>query len=351
MEKGLDLEREIRESIIDGYTIIEPENFTKWLEELMKEFYDYNQKTFMTLTEKETDIFRKVFCEEQKTSTIGKEYNVTPCNITEIIRRKKREIIKRIGVMYRLQTNKDTCLENTLLWPTTVEELSRTGLKRMSDITKLSEREFEMITSFIPPKVRIEVLNMMKTYKIEFEGLEIVIEEDDIFIDELGLKSYTLKSLFWSGVRTKSQIMNLSKDDLKKIVGLGKDGLKEIMDLFEKENKEIKETSNKNIIVNRETPIERLNLNTRTLQALYRNNIRTLDDLFKVPAAKLKCMKGIGTKSFYELLERIRYIGYEFPEEDKREEYIEKIEDSEMEKEYLLFIAKHKQKILKIGDK
>ena len=220
-----DLKNELKEYIIEKYEVRSTDILVNWLEEEMKDLYDYNKKTFFTLNEKETYIFRKKFCEHKTNIEIAKEFNMVTCNVAELIRRKKREIIKRMGVMYRLHFNKDTDLENTLLWPTSVEKLSKTGLKTMNDIIKLSEREFEIITSFIPSKIREEVLNMMKTYKMKFEGPEIIIEENDLFIDQLNLKSLTLKSLFWSGIRTKSQIMNLSKEEIKQIIGLGQDGI------------------------------------------------------------------------------------------------------------------------------
>lgn len=340
-----DLKNEIKEYIIENYEVRSEDVLEDWLKEVIKDFYDYNKKTFLTLTEKETYIFRKKYCEHKTNVEIAKEFNMVTCNIAELIRRKKREIIKRMGVMYRLHFNKDTYLENTLLWPTSVEKLNKTGLKTMNDIIKLSEREFEIITSFIPSKIREEVLNMMRTYKIKFEGQEIIIEDNDVFIDELNLKSLTLKSLFWSGIRTKSQIMKLSKEEIKQIIGLGQDGINEIINIFEKENIELKEVSEtKTYLDIKNIPISRLNLNTRTLQALYRNKIKTIDELFKLPVLKIKCMKGLGIKSFYELIEKLIYIGYEYSTEQESIESIRKrIEGSQIEKE--------KQKILKMGDK
>ena len=340
-----DLKNELKEYIIEKYEVRSTDILVNWLEEEMKDLYDYNKKTFFTLNEKETYIFRKKFCEHKTNIEIAKEFNMVTCNVAELIRRKKREIIKRMGVMYRLHFNKDTDLENTLLWPTSVEKLSKTGLKTMNDIIKLSEREFEIITSFIPSKIREEVLNMMKTYKMKFEGPEIIIEENDLFIDQLNLKSLTLKSLFWSGIRTKSQIMNLSKEEIKQIIGLGQDGINEIINIFEKENIELKEVSKtKTYLDINNIPISRLNLNTRTLQALYRNNIKTIDELFKLPAFKIKCMKGLGATAFYELIEKLRYIGYEYPTEQESIESI-RIEDSSIE-EYLEYTPKQKQKTL-----
>lgn len=340
-----DLKNEIKEYIIENYEVRSEDVLEDWLKEVIKDFYDYNKKTFLTLTEKETYIFRKKYCEHKTNVEIAKEFNMVTCNIAELIRRKKREIIKRMGVMYRLHFNKDTYLEDTLLWPTSVEKLNKTGLKTMNDIIKLSEREFEIITSFIPSKIREEVLNMMRTYKIKFEGQEIIIEDNDVFIDELNLKSLTLKSLFWSGIRTKSQIMKLSKEEIKQIIGLGQDGINEIINIFEKENIELKEVSEtKTYLDIKNIPISRLNLNTRTLQALYRNKIKTIDELFKLPVLKIKSMKGLGIKSFYELIEKLIYIGYEYSTEQESIESIRKrIEESQIEKE--------KQKILKMGDK
>lgn len=355
MSKQLGFYEEIQETIIDSCNIRNTKKFTEWLENIMKEFYDYNKKTFLTLNEKETDILRKKFCETQTTASISKEHGMIPCNVTECIRRKKREIIRRISVMYRLQTNKDTSLENALLWIPTVEELGKLELKKIEDITKLSKREFMIITSIIPKKMQEEVLNMLKTYRLEFTGPEIVIEEDDSFIDELNLSYTTVKSLFWCGIKTKTQIMNLSKEDVKRIIGLGPDGYSEIMNLFKKENKKLKEVSENNTQIDlTNIPIERLNLNTRAIQALYRNNIRTIDELLKVPEQRLKNMKGLGAKSFYELKEKIRYIGYKFPEEehvDRLDIITKKIEMLEEEKEYLLYISEDKTKILKKGDK
>ena len=343
-----DLQTEIRNYIIKNYAVRSNAVLDAWLNEVMKDFYNYNEKAFFSLTEKETEIFRKKYLEGKINAQIAREHYIAPSNIPELIRRKKRELIKKIGVMYRLHFNKDTYLENTLLWPTTIEKLGKTGLRKMSDITKLSKREFEIITSIIPEKVREEILDMMKTYKIEFEGPEIIIEDDDLFIDELNLKNTTLKSLFWCGIKTKSQLLNLTKEELKQIIGIGQDGVREILDIFARENILIKEKSdtNKEIEITN-IPISRLNLNPRTLQALYRNNIKTLDELFKIPARNLKQIKGLGIKSFEELLEKIRYIGYKFPEKIEKEniESIkERIENSNKKTNDI-----PKQKVLKKG--
>ena len=49
-----DLKNELKEYIIEKYEVRSTDILVNWLEEEMKDLYDYNKKTFFTLNEKET---------------------------------------------------------------------------------------------------------------------------------------------------------------------------------------------------------------------------------------------------------------------------------------------------------
>ena len=323
-----------------------PNEFTDWLKGLMLDFYNTNNKTFLILTEKETTIFRKRYCEDKSYNDIGKLYNITGTSVSEIIRRKKRELIKNIYCLYICKTNPKIELEKMLLSIKTKQELYKLGIRRVSDILKLSEQDFIILTNVVSELTAAELKKIIEIYKLELQGKNIPLENDDVLINELNISEPILKSLFWSGIKTKSQLSKISKDDFKKIIGIGKKEYEEIETLLEEENIELPEISSQEI--KKEdldtVYIERLNLTNRTYYALYRNNIRTVGEIFRLPTQQFKSLKGMGPNCFYEIIGKIINLGYdykeEFKENDTRQERINEIEKKiqklQEEKEKLL---------------
>lgn len=323
-----------------------PNEFTDWLKGLMLEFYNVNNKTFLILNEKETTIFRKRYCEEKSYNEIGKLYNITGTCISEIIRRKKRELLKNIYCLYMCKTNPNIELEKTLLSIKTIDELHKIGIRRVNDILNLSEQDFIILTNIVSEATSQEIKRLIEMYKLELQGKNIPLENGDVLINELNISEPIIKSLFWSGIKTKSQLSKISKDDLKKIIGIGKKEYEEIETLLKQEHIELPEISLQEIKQeDLDTVfIERLNLTNRTYFTLYRNNIRTIGEIFRLPTQQFKCIKGMGKNCFYEIIEKIINLGYDYKEEikeiDAKKERINEIEKKikklQEEKEKLL---------------
>ena len=321
--------------------------FDDWLKELILEFYNVNNKTFLILNEKETDLFRKRYCEDLSYNEIAKLYNLTYTSVSEIIRRKKRELIKNIYCLYMCKKNPKIDLDKMLLSIKTKEELYKIGIVRVSDILKLSEQDFSIITNIVSEITATELKKLIEIYKLELQGKNIPLENNDVLINQLDISESVLKSFFWSGIKTKSQLSKISKNDLKRIIGIGKKEYAEIETLLKKENIELPEISSQEIpIEDLDTVyIERLNLTNRTYLALYRNNIKTIGEIFRLPTKEFKNIKGMGKNCFYEIIEKIINLGYEYKEEikinpDTRQERIKEIEKKiqklQEEKEKLL---------------
>lgn len=350
MRKQIDLFTELKTAILDSCVVIEEDDLNEWLKNLLKEFYNRNNKTFLTLTEKETDALRRKYCDEQYNTVIAREFGIK--SMPEFLRRTKRAITKRAILMYRLHLHNDAFLDQADLLVRTVEELNRVGLKKISDITRLNEREFQIIIGLLPEKMQLEVRKMLEKNNLKLEGPEIVIEEDDVFIDELGLSKTTVKCLFWSGIRTKSQIFNLSEMSMKKLIGIGNKEQAELRKLFKSENRRPEKVKEDDFTLNENTPIEILNLSLRSHQALCRNNIKTLGELLNTPAERLIVMSGIGHKSYGEIIERLKYLGYAIPEQQRRirnyevrekTDSIEKSYDQEASMRYYKRLMKKKE--------
>ena len=316
MRKQMDLFSEIKAAILESCVVIYEDELDTWLDNVLKDFYNKNNKKFLNLTEKETETLRRKYCDLQFNTVIAREFGIK--SMPEFLRRTKRAITKRIILMYRLHLHNDAFLDQADLLVRTVEELNRVGLKKISDITRLNEREFEIIVGLIPEKLQQDVRKMLEKNNLKLEGPEIVIEDDDVFIDEIGLSKTTVKCLFWSGIRTKSQIFNLSEMSMKKLLGAGNKEQAELRKLFKSENRRPEKIKEDDFTLNEGTPIEILNLSLRASQALYRNNIKTLGDLLNTPAERLIVMSGIGHKSYGEIIERLKYLGYSIPEQQRR---------------------------------
>lgn len=352
MRKQIDLFTELKEAILDSCIVIEEDDLNEWLKNLLKEFYNRNNKTFLTLTERETEALRKKYCDFQFNTKISEEYDIK--YVPDFLRRTKRVITKRAILMYRLHLHNDAYLEHTDLFVKTVEELNRVGLKKISDITKLNEREFQIIVGLLPEKMQKELKTMLEKNELKLEGPEIVLEDGDVFIDEIGLSKTSVKCLFWSGIRTKSQIFNMSEVQMKRLLGASNKELTEIKNLFKKERRKPIKIAEEDIEINEETPLERLNLSLRAHQALYRNNIKTLGDLLNKPAQELRKLRGLGNKSYEEIIDRLKYLGYAVPKQqnNRRLERIkERIEGLEEMDGYLVQIRDHKIFIKKKDEK
>lgn len=350
MRKQVDLYSELKTAILETCVVIEEDDLNEWLKNLLKEFYNRNNKKFLNLTETETEALRRKYCDAQFNTVIAREFGIK--SMPEFLRRTKRAITKRAILMYRLHLHNDAFLDQADLLVRTVEELNRVGLKKISDITRLNEREFQIIIGLLPEKMQLEVRKMLEKNNLKLEGPEIVIEEDDVFIDELDLSKTTVKCLFWSGIRTKSQIFNLSEMSMKKLLGIGNKEQVELRKLFKSENRRPEKVKEDDFTLNENTPIEILNLSLRSHQALCRNNIKTLGELLNTPAERLIVMSGIGHKSYGEIIERLKYLGYAIPEQQRRirnyevrekTDSIEKSYDQEASMRYYKRLMKKKE--------
>lgn len=350
MRKQMDLYSEIKAAILESCVVIYEEELDVWLDNILKDFYNRDNKKFLNLTEKETEVLRRKYCDMKFNSAIAREFGIR--SVPEFLRKSKRAIIRRIILMYRLHIHNDAYLDQADLLIKTVEELNRVGLKKISDLTKLSEREFEIIVGLIPEKLQKDVKKMLEKNNLKLEGPEIVIEDDDAFIDELGLSKTTVKCLFLSGIRTKSQIFELSEITMKKILGAYTSEQTELRKLFKSENRKPAKVKTEDFVLNEDTPIEILNLSLRSHQALCRNNIKTLGKLLNTPADKLIVMRGIGNKSYEEIIERLKYLGYTIPEQQRRIRSYEAIEKTDsLEKSYdLAESMKYYKRLIKKKD-
>ena len=159
MRKQVDLYSELKTAILETCVIIEEDDLNEWLKNLLKEFYNRNNKRFLNLTETETEALRRKYCDAQFNAVIAREFGIK--SMPEFLRRTKRAITKRAILMYRLHLHNDAFLDQADLLVRTVEELNRVGLKKISDITRLNEREFQIIIGLLPEKMQLEVRKML----------------------------------------------------------------------------------------------------------------------------------------------------------------------------------------------
>ena len=142
-------------------------------------------------------------------------------------------------------------------------------------------------------------------------------DEDEESLLTLGLSTRPYNCLIKYGIRTIKELTSMSKLKLSSMRNLGEKSYKEILDTVEKRGLSFQEDPDPDSFIPSEDLLQNLDLSVYSYDCLKNNGIKTIGELTSKPQTELFKMRGIGYKSFEEIVGAVKARGLSFCDDPK----------------------------------